>query len=282
MHHALEAAVRLGCDAVQVFLKNQRQWRTSGLDSADLERWHVLLSTGALRPPIAHATYLINLATPDPTLSARSRALFAEELRRCEQLGIPYLVVHPGSAGGSSISTAIARVSKALNHVFAHEPTPRTTTLLETTAGQGRALGRSFDELAAIIAGTAELGRVGVCIDTCHVFAAGYDIRRPDGYEDMIALAARTVGLDRVRCWHMNDSRYPCGSHVDRHAHIGRGKLGRAAFANILGDPRFRGVPMILETPKGHDARGRDYDATNLRRLRAIAAAMRGQGPGGA
>jgi len=272
MHHALEAALRLGCDAVQVFVKNQRQWRATDLNPADLERWHTLLASSGLRPPIAHATYLINLAAPDRRLHARSRAMLAEELLRCEQLGIPYLVVHPGSAGGSSIRAAIARVSRALNHIFARHPALRTMALLETTAGQGKSLGRSFDELAAIIAGVEEPQRLGICIDSCHVFAAGYDIRRLAGYEDMVARAVRTVGLERIRCWHMNDSRCPCGSHVDRHAHIGQGKLGRAAFANILADPRFLGVPMILETPKGHDARGRDFDELNLRRLRAIAA----------
>ncbi len=272
MHHALEAALRLGCDAVQVFVKNQRQWRAATLDSADLEHWHALLAGGGLLPPIAHATYLINLGTPDRHLYVRSRAAFAEELLRCERLAIPYLVVHPGSAGGSSPSAALARVSTALNRIFARHPALRTRPLLEITAGQGTALGRSFEELAAIIAGVEEPHRIGVCIDTCHVFAGGYDIRRPAGYEGMIARAAQTVGLERIRCWHMNDSRCPCGSRVDRHAHIGQGLLGRAAFANILGDTRFVGVPMILETPKGKDARGRDYDLLNLRRLRAIAA----------
>jgi deoxyribonuclease-4 len=275
MHHALEAALGLGCDVVQVFVKNQRQWQAPILNSADLHRWHALLAASGLRRPIAHATYLVNLAAPSHRLYVRSEALFAQELLRCEQLGIRYLVVHPGSAGGSSPSAGIARVSRAFNRIFAQHPTLRTMPLLETMAGQGTSLGRSFDELAAIIAGVEEPQRVGVCIDTCHVFAAGYDIRRPAGYADMVAQAARTVGLERIRCWHLNDSRCPCGSHVDRHAHIGQGKLGRAAFAHVLGDPRFWGVPMILETPKGQDARGRDYDAVNLRRLRAIAARAR-------
>jgi deoxyribonuclease-4 len=281
MHRALEAALRLGCDAVQVFVKNQRQWRAAALGSADLERWHALLAAGGLARPIAHATYLINLAAPDRRLYARSRAAFAEELLRCERLGIRYLVVHPGAAGGAPRTRALARVSAALDRVLSQYPALRTMPLLETTAGQGTALGSSFDELAEIIAGVEEPQRLGICIDTCHVFAAGNDIRRAEGYQDMISRAARTVGLERIRCWHMNDSRCACGARVDRHAHIGQGKLGRAAFANVLGDPRFIAVPMILETPKGSDARGRDYDALNLRRLRAIAArAVRSTGSG--
>jgi deoxyribonuclease-4 len=272
MHRAPEAALRLGCDTVQVFVKNQRQWWATPFDPTDLERWRKLCATPGFGPPVAHATYLINLASPDRRLRTRSRDALAEELLRCQVLGIPYLVVHPGSATGSSADEALGRVSKALNRMFCRYPELQTMLLLETTAGQGSAVGRSFEELGEIIRRVEEPQRVGVCIDTCHVFAAGYDIRRPAGYQDMIALAARTVGLERIRCWHLNNSQGACGSHIDRHAHIGQGTLGQAAFANVLGDPRFAGVPMILETPKGTDARGRDYDRLNLRRLRTIAA----------
>ncbi len=270
MHHAVQAALHLGCDTVQVFVKNQRQWRAAPLDAHDLERWHALCATPGFGPPVAHATYLINLASPNRKLHTRSRDALAQELLRCDRLAIPYLVVHPGSATGSAVDRAITRVAAALNDIFDRHPGLRTMLLLETTAGQGSALGRSFEQLGEIIQQVDEPDRVGVCIDTCHAFAAGYDIRSPEGYRSMIDRAARALGLQRIRCWHLNDSRGDCGSRVDRHAHIGQGKLGRAAFQNVLGDPRFGGLPMILETPKGTDARGRDLDRVNLQRLRAM------------
>jgi len=271
VHHALEAAHALGCATVQVFVKNQRQWRAAPLAPDDVERWHRLHAQSGFGPVVAHATYLINLASSDRTLYARSRNAFAEELLRCQALNIPYLVVHPGAAGDSSTARALDRVAAALNRIFDTHPDLRTMPLLETTAGQGTALGRTFDELAAIITRVQEPHRVGVCVDTCHVFAAGYDIRPPDAYAATIAAAARSIGLDRIRCWHLNDCQGDCGAHRDRHAHIGRGQLGTAAFRNVLGDRRFLGLPMILETPKGLDARGRDFDRVNLRRLRTIA-----------
>jgi deoxyribonuclease-4 len=275
VHHALLAAQKLRCDVVQVFVKNQRQWRAAPLDPDDLQQWHALRTTPGFGPVVAHATYLINLAAADAGLYANSREAFAQELRRCQILGIPYLVVHPGSRGDASPDVAMARVSKALNRIFSENADLTTMPLLETTAGQGTALGRTFEELGEIARGLDEPHRVGICIDTCHVFAAGYDIRRPEVYRDMIDLAAQTVGLDRIRCWHLNDSKGDCGSHLDRHVHIGHGQLGTVAFRNLLSDRRFVGVPMILETPKGTDDAGRDLDAVNLRRLRTMATRVR-------
>ena len=271
MHHALAAALRLRCDTVQVFVKNQRQWRAAPLDPEDVVIWHRLRATAGFGPVVAHATYLVNLASADRRLYVRSRDTFAEELQRCQTLGIRYLVVHPGSAVGSSPARGISRVAAALNTIFDRYPDLEPMPLLETTAGQGAVLGRSFDELAEIIRRVEQPHRVGVCVDTCHVFAAGYDIRVPAQYDAMISEAAQTVGLERIRCWHVNDSQGDCGSHLDRHTHIGQGRLGNAAFRNLLGDARFFDVPMILETPKGTDAAGRDYDRLNLRRLRSIA-----------
>jgi deoxyribonuclease-4 len=270
MHHAIAEALRLRCDVVQVFVKNQRQWRAAPLRNDDLERWFELLATPGFGPPVAHATYLLNLASPDRALYQRSVAAFAEELRRCHSLRIPYLVLHPGSAVGSNPEEGVRRIAAALNRVFERDPQLETMPLLETTAGQGSTLGRSFDELAEIIRLLEEPQRVGVCVDTCHVFTAGYDIRTPEGYSAMIAAAA-TLGLDRVRCWHFNDSKTGLGSHVDRHEHIGRGHIGTAGFRNVLADPRWHGLPMILETPKGTDAAGKEWDRINLRRLRTIA-----------
>jgi deoxyribonuclease-4 len=271
LHHALEAALRLRCNTVQVFVKNQRQWRVAPLDGEDLRRWHSLLATPGFGPAVAHATYLINLASGDRALRVRSRQALLAELRRCDRLNIPYLVMHPGSARGSSRTRGIARVAEALNQIFEQHADLRGALLLENTVGHGATLGGTFDELADILGRIAQPQRVGVCLDTCHLFGAGYDMRSPAAYRAVIAAAGRTLGLERIRCWHLNDSLAACGSHVDRHAHIGAGQLGRAAFHNLLTDERFYGIPMILETPKGEDAAGRDFDALNLRRLRAIA-----------
>ncbi len=271
LHHALEEALRLRCATVQVFVKNQLQWRAAPLDADDLARWHRLLETPGFGPPVAHATYLINLASPDRVLYARSREAFTEELRRCHELAIPYLVVHPGSPKEASAESGVARVAAALNRIFDRHPQLTTMVLLETTAGQGTTLGHTFEELGEILRRIEEPRRVGICVDTCHVFAAGHDIRTAEGYRAIMARAGRAVGLKRIHCWHLNDSRGPCGSRLDRHEHIGRGQLGSAAFRQVLGDSRFVGVPMILETPKGEDKDGRDFDRINLRRLRTLA-----------
>jgi deoxyribonuclease-4 len=272
MHRALLEARRLKFDTVQVFVKNQRQWRAAALKPDDVERWRELLAAPGFGPPAAHATYLINLASADRRLYAKSRSTFAEELRRCDVLEIPYLVAHPGAAGEQKRDAALRRVAGALNRVYSDDPDIRTMVLLETTAGQGTALGRTFEELGAILDQVEEPKRVGVCVDTCHVFAAGYDIRDAAAYAAMIAEAERAVGLGRIRCWHCNDSRGQVGSRRDRHEHIGRGRIGNTGFRNVLADFRFAGLPMILETPKGTDARGREWDVLNARRLRTLAA----------
>jgi deoxyribonuclease-4 len=271
VHRALEAALALRCDTVQLFVKNQRQWLAAPLQPDDLTRWFELLP-GLSGPPVAHATYLINLASPDRRLWQRSREAFAQELLRCQTLRIPYLVVHPGSATTARRSAAIRHVAKALDQIFDAHPDLTVQPLLETTAGAGATLGATFAELGEIIGLLAAPQRVGVCVDTSHVFAAGYDLRQPAGYDAMIAEAQRAIGLSRIRCWHLNDSAAPCGSRRDRHAHVGHGHIGTAGFRHVLQDARFIGLPMILETPKETDARGGSWDVRNLRRLRRIAA----------
>ena len=271
MHKALVKALRLRCETVQVFVKNQRQWQAAAFRSDDLERWHELLRTPGFGPAVAHASYLINLATPDKTLFAKSVAAFAEELRRCGLLDIRYLVVHPGAAVGAPPEEAIRRIAVAVNRVLEATADLPTMILLETTAGQGSTLGHSFGQLGEIIRQVEEPQRVGVCVDTCHVFAAGYDIRTPAGYAEMIGSAERTIGVERIRCWHLNDSKGELSSRVDRHEHIGKGRIGSAGFRNVLSDSRFHGVPMILETPKGTNQAGRDWDRVNLARGRSIA-----------
>lgn len=273
MHHAIEAALRLRFRTLAVFTKNQRQWRAAPLDPSDFRRWHELRTTPGFGPVVAHATYLINLASASASLYERSQEAFALELSRCDELEIPYLVVHPGAAGTQSIDAAIDRVAAALDAVFHKTPQLRAIPLLETTAGQGSTLGRTFAELGQIIRRARCAARIGVCVDTCHVFAAGYDIRTPAGYAAMIREAEREVGLERIRAWHLNDSRGDLGSRVDRHEHIGLGRIGLAGFRQVLADRRFAGLPMILETPKGTDPAGKDWDAVNYRRLRALAQA---------
>ncbi|MBL8880301.1 MAG: deoxyribonuclease IV [Phycisphaerales bacterium] len=270
MHHAIEAALALNLDTVQVFVKNQRQWKATPFRSDDLQRWHALRATPGFCPPTAHATYLINLASGDDALRERSRIAFAEELERCDTLEIPYLVIHPGAALDAPAEEAIERVASSLNQIFAERPALRTMPLLEATAGQGSTLGRTMEQLAAIIEGVRESRRVGVCIDTCHVFAAGYDIRDQREYEKMIATADRLFGVERIRCWHLNDSRGALGSRVDRHEHIGKGQIGPAGFANVLRDKRFVNTPMILETPKETAPDGRDWDTVNVEVLRGL------------
>jgi deoxyribonuclease-4 len=272
MHHALEIGLRLGCDAVQVFVKNQRRWRAAPLRPDDLQHWFALLETPGFGPVIAHGTYLINLASPDQTVRTRSRAAFRQELQRCQVLRIPYLVFHPGAATDGKREPAIARVAAALDEVAQRRIAPHVTPLLENTAGQGAALGWRLEELGDIIGRLHQPAPVGVCLDTCHLFAAGYDIRNPKDYQAMIATADRAFGRRRIRCWHLNDSRAALGSRVDRHEHIGRGQIGTAGFRNLLADARFRGLPMIIETPKGRDPADRDWDTLNLRRLRRLAA----------
>lgn len=273
--HALEQARAFRFQAVQIFVKNQRQWRAPPLDPAEVERWHALRPRHGARDIAAHATYLINLASAEPALAKQSRAAFLDELLRCDQLDIPYLVVHPGAAGDQPRTTALRVVAQALDAIFTAKPDLRTMPLLEFTAGQGSSLGNSFAELAEIIARVQEPQRVGVCLDTCHLFAAGHDLRDPTAYERMVQEAAATVGLERVRVWHFNDSRTPCGSRVDRHAHIGHGCIGNRGFRHVMDDERFRGIPMLIETPKGLDDAGRHWDVINVRRLRQIAARMR-------
>jgi len=272
LHRAFDEAVRVGCDCMQVFVKNQRQWRSTPLTDEAVRLWREAAQRSGINPVVAHDTYLINLASPDDALWHRSIDAFVEELTRCEQLGIRCLVTHPGSHVGAGESHGLRRVARAFDVIHRRTRGIHVRTLLETTAGQGTSLGHRFEHLAEILGSVREPERLGVCVDTCHVFAAGYELRSPDGYEATMRELDRLIGLDRVGCLHVNDSQRERGSRVDRHAHIGRGKLGRAAFRNVVTDPRFLGLPMILETPKGMDARGRNLDRVNLATLRRLCA----------
>jgi deoxyribonuclease-4 len=264
---AIERASEFDMTACQIFTKNANQWNAKPIDPAAAERFRARWGESGVRDLVAHDSYLINLASPDDALREKSRLAFRDELDRCELLGVPSLVTHPGGHMGDGVEAGIARVADAINRIHAERPAGTTTTLLETTAGQGTALGRTFEELAEIIALVDDGTRVAVCFDTCHAFAAGYDLRDASAYAATMDAFAATVGLDRIRAFHLNDSKKGLGSRVDRHAAIGEGELGLDAFSFLLNDPRFAGLPGILETPKGDDG---EEDRRNLSTLRGL------------
>lgn len=260
----------LGLESLQLFSKNERQWQAKPLDPAVIGRFHEEVARTGITKLVVHDSYLINLASPKPDILAKSLPAFADELARCDVLGIPYLVTHPGAHTGSGVEAGIERFAASLNEIYASMPDSTTLTLLETTAGQGTTLGRSFEEIAAIIERVEQKERVGVCLDTCHVFAAGYDFRTPELYAAMMNDFDATIGLDRLKAIHLNDSKNPLGSNKDRHDHIGDGEIGLEGFRPFMNDTRLTGIPGILETEK--DAKG-EYDRRNLATLRSLVAA---------
>ena len=268
---AVERAAEEGCDCVQIFTKNNNQWRAKAISPANVSAFRSALQKHGVGFPIAHASYLINLASPDPQLWEKSVDGLAVELRRADQLGLPGLVVHPGSFTTSSETIGLGRVAAGLNECFQRTGKLSTRCLLENTAGQGTNLGWRFEHLAVILSAIHEPAQMGICIDTCHAFAAGYGLRTARQYEQTMGELAVTVGLKHVRAVHLNDSKRERGSRVDRHENIGRGKLGIAPFRQLLRDERFSKIPMYLETPKGIDeSSGRSWDAVNLARLRRL------------
>jgi deoxyribonuclease-4 len=268
-HNALLEATRRGCQTVQLFTKNASQWRARELGDEDVAMFRRTLRGSRLRFPTAHDSYLINLASPDELLWRRSIEAFVEELGRAERLGLRYLVTHPGAHVDSGEEVGLVRVARALDEVHARCTGYRVRVLLETTAGQGSTLGHRFEHLGQIFKLVADPGRLGVCLDTCHVFAAGYALAPETEYRATMQAFDRAIGLSKLRLFHLNDSRKPLGSRVDRHAHIGQGCLGIEAFRLLVNDPRFRNAPMILETPK-EDGDIKDMDDVNLAALRAL------------
>jgi deoxyribonuclease-4 len=268
-YKAVELAKAAGCDCVQIFTKNNNQWRAKPLTDDDAQRFQAALAESGIGHPIAHDSYLINLASPDDALWTKSVEAFEVELLRAEKLGVPYVVTHPGSYTTSSEDEGLDRIVEAIDRVHRQTAGIRSQILLENTAGQGSNLGWRFEHLQAIIGKVAEPQRVGVCIDTCHLLAAGYPLSTAAEYEQTISELDRVVGLDRVKAIHLNDSKQGLGSRVDRHEHIGRGKLGLEAFRLLLNDPRFASTPMYLETAKEQE-NGEEMDVVNLRTLRSL------------
>ncbi len=268
-HKAIERGLAAGCDCVQLFTKNNNQWRAKEITAEEAERFRRAAEVSAIKHTLAHDSYLINLASPDKMLWKKSVDSFVEEMFRAELLGIPYLVTHPGAYTTSSQQRGLRRVIRALDEVERQTGDLRVLCLLETTAGQGTSLGWRFEHLAAILDGVQAPQRLGVCFDTCHVFAAGYPLGGEKDYRATMRAFNRTVGVNQIKAFHFNDSRRELGSRVDRHAHIGRGKMGTEPFRRLLADRRFRKIPIYLETPKGTEE-GVDLDTINLGVLRRL------------
>jgi deoxyribonuclease-4 len=268
LHLAFGRLSQVEGEALQVFLRNERRWQTAPLTEEAVARFREAHEETGRLPIAAHDSYLINLAAPDPLLQERSMAAFADELERAEALGIPFLVTHPGSHLGQGVEAGLERFVQGMDRAIALSRTSSVLVLIETTAGQGTNLGSTFEEIAFILGRSHNGDRLGVCLDTCHCFASGYDLRTPEVYEETVRLFERTVGLERLKFVHLNDSRGDLGSRLDRHEHIGKGKIGLAGFQLLLNDLRFREHPMVLETPKGKDLK---EDKRNLKVLRSLA-----------
>ncbi|MBI3892488.1 MAG: deoxyribonuclease IV [Candidatus Wallbacteria bacterium] len=267
LHRAFERGREVGCRAVQIFTKNARGWKSTPLAPPDVKLFRDELEAGMAGATCAHASYLINLGAPGGPVAERSLAGIVDELQRCEVLGIPFLVLHPGAHMGAGEEAGLDRIAANLDGAHAACPGFRVRILLENAAGQGTCLGHRFEHLEGILARVHEPDRLGVCFDTCHAFAGGYDIRTSEGYEAATAEFDRRVGLDRIRIIHVNDSKKGLGCRVDRHEHIGQGEIGLEAFRCLVNDARLADVPKILETPKGDDMA---EDFMNLRTLASL------------
>lgn len=274
LHLALVRALALGCQTVQLFLKNARSWALRPLKEEEAEAFG-RLSQG-LWPVVAHSSYLINLASPDDRLYEKSFKAFLEEMKVAERLGINYYVLHPGSHMGVGEREGIYRVARALN--LALYEVPRVEVLLETASGSKHVLGSRFEHFAAIVEMVEEDRRIGICLDTCHLWASGYDIRTTEGYEKAFEELQALIGLEKVKLIHANDSKAPLGHGVDRHEHIGLGHIGLEGFRLLLEDRRLKGLPLIIETPKGRTPEGEDWDKVNISVLRRLETGDEDQG----
>ena len=268
LHLAFERIKRVGGDALQIFTRNQRQWIPAELKTEEVRLYKKAHRESGEMIVASHGSYLVNFATGKEELLQKSTLAFVLELQRCQQLGIPYVVLHPGSHGGDGVEAGLNRFVAGIDSAIEQSKT-EVEVLVETTAGQGTGLGRSFQELAYILQNSRYSSQLGVCVDTCHIFAAGYDIRSAEEYNATIDELDNHVGLQRVKFFHLNDSKKELGSRVDRHEHIGKGAIGLSGFKNLLNDPRFAGLPMTLETPKSDDL---EEDRENLRTLRSLVA----------
>lgn len=267
IHTAFERGSAVGCTTIQVFTKNNNQWYGKPLTEADVQIYKICQKKSRIRSVIAHTAYLINLCSTNKDVSAKSRKAFKDELFRCEMLGIRALVFHPGSHLGAGEKDGIKRIAESLNIIHEQTKDYKVLSVLETTAGQGTSIGFRFEHLREIIDLVEETKRMGVCVDTCHIFAAGYDIRTEKGYQRTFEDFDAVLGFDRLRVFHVNDSKKHLASRVDRHQHIGEGMIGNLPFRFLMNDRRFQKIPKIIETPKSADMY---EDLVNLRKLRSF------------
>ena len=267
LHLAFTRIRKVKGEALQIFLSNQRQWKSPPLTSEMIEDFRLEWEKNQPTVVAAHDSYLINLAAPDQTTVEQSVSAFTDELVRAAALQIPFLITHPGSHRGLGVEAGLKRFVRNLDSAITLSGTSAVSILIETTAGQGTNLGSQFEEIAFILSESQYGDRLGVCFDTSHAFAAGYDLRTPETYEETLSLFDRIIGLQRLKFFHLNDSKRPLASRVDRHEHIGKGEIGLEGFCLLLNDPRFQNHPMVLETPKGKDLK---EDKMNLRVLRSL------------
>jgi len=273
---AVDRAVVHGCEALQIFTKNANQWRGKPLERAEVRLFRERIEQTGITPVVSHASYLINLATTFPVLREQSISAFVDEIDRAEALGLLGVVIHPGTCTAGPDDDALRLIADAIRVAFKARPRGKTMVLLEHTAGQGRSLGHRFEHLAAIIGHLRGSKRIGVCLDTCHLVASGYDITTESGYRDTFEQFDGIVGMERLRAFHGNDSKRPCASRVDRHEHIGQGCIGLDPFRRLLHDARFEGLPILIETEKTHGAEKRGavvadpLDVRNLETLRRL------------
>lgn len=263
-----------GCESILIFTKSNRQWQAKPLSQQDIDDFAAAAGQYAeIYPVAAHASYLINVGSSQPELWEKSYQALKVEVERANALNIPYLTFHPGAYVEADEATGLANIARALRRLLEETDANGTTVCLETMAGQGTTLGHRFEHLAYLLEEAGSSGRLGVCLDTCHIFSAGYDIRAPEAYQATMAEFDRLVGLDQIKCFHFNDSKHDLGQRKDRHEHIGQGFIGEAGFANFLNDPRWAGYPAHLETPKTEtddDGNEVEMDPINLAVLKRL------------
>jgi deoxyribonuclease-4 len=276
LYKAFARGEEAGCETMLVFTKSNRQWKAKPLTEEDVEKYRQEAARYPHIDPVAvHASYLINMASPDEALWEKSYQALKVEVERAAAFDLPFLTFHPGSFVKSDAQSGMERIAKGLKRLLAETAVtaPNLTVCLETMAGQGTNIGRAFEQLATILTEVGDKERLGICFDTCHVFAAGYDIRTPEAYAETMANFDQTIGLDRIKCFHFNDSKHELGSRKDRHEHIGEGFIGSAGFANFVNDPRWENHAAHLETPKTkEDEAGNtmEMDPVNLATLRSL------------
>jgi deoxyribonuclease-4 len=264
---SVELAEKLNFTAMQIFTKNNNRWFQKPLEEKEIESFKTKLEQSQIKFVVSHDSYLINLCAKDKTILGKSRIALLDELERCELLGIPYLNFHPGAHLGAGEEDGIKLIAESLNIVHQKTKNFKVSSMLETTAGQGTTIGYRFEQLQHIIELVEQKERMSVCIDTAHVFAAGYDIKNPKNFNKILEEFDETIGLEKLKCFHLNDSKKELGSRVDRHEHIGNGFIGLKGFSNIMNDKRLKNIPKILETPKGKEQL---EDLENLKVLRSL------------